>query len=178
MTVKNCIKLAAVELGIADALDNGDSAEKIFKLLLECYNIVENELALDYLPLTAEDEVETKTGTVEFSVLKENVVRICKAEDESGQAVKFKLFPKYLKTQPGKLKIRYTYTPQNKGLDGECECAPAVSVRMLAYGIAAEYCLCMGLYEEAAVWDKKYKGAIEAAYKATPSKRIQSRRWI
>lgn len=178
MTVNDCVKLAAVELGISEALESGEAAEKILSLLVKCYNIVENELALDYLPLTAEDEVETATGTVEFSVLKENAVRICKVADESGEAVKFKLFPTYLKTQPGKLKIWYTYTPQEKVADDKCECALGVSARMIAYGVAAEYCLCMSLYEESAVWDKKYKGAIEAVYKATPSKRIQSRRWL
>lgn len=40
------------------------------------------------------------------------------------------------------------------------------SPRLFAYGIAAEYCLACGLFEEAAVWDKKYKDALTAAYRS------------
>ena len=183
MTVKDCMILAATELGIAEELDAyfneaTDAYARVGKTLLQCYNVVENELALDYLPLTMEDEVQTQTGRVEFSVLSCKAVRILHVTDGNDEAVKYRIFPNYLKTQPGKLKILYVYSPSEKGLNDECECASTVSKRMLAFGIAAEYCLRMGMYEEADVWNKKYKGAIEAAYKATPCKRISSRRWI
>lgn len=185
MTVKDCLSLAAAELGLSDLLEgyiagtgSTTAANRAGALLLKCYNLVENELALDYLPLTAEDEIQTQTGTVEYSALSRDAVRILQVTDENGETVKYRLFPKYLKAQPWKLKIVYTYTPKEKGLEDECECASTVSKRMFAYGIAAEYCLQTGLYEEAAVWDKKYKGAIEAAYKAAPCKRISSRRWV
>ncbi len=183
MTVKDCMKLAAMELGVAEELDGyfDDTSSlyaRVGETLLQCYNVVENELALDYLPLTMEDEVETQTGTVDFSALSCKAVRILRVTDGNDVAVKYRIFPNYLKTQPGKLKILYVYSPREKELGDECECALTASKRMLAFGIAAEYCLRMGMYEEADVWNKKYKGAIEAAYKAAPCKRISSRRWI
>ena len=182
MTVKDCMKLAAAELGVEDALEGyfNDSinAGRAGKMLLQCYNLVENELALDYFPLTAEDEVQTNTGVVEFSALSYGATKIWAVTDGNGEAVKYRLFPKYVKTQPGKVKIRYSYAPGEKAEEDECECAAAVSKRMIAYGMAAEFCLLTGLYEEADTWDKKYKGAIEAAYKGTPCKRISARRWV
>lgn len=182
MTVKDCMKLAAAELGIEDAVEkyfSGDlNSGQAGKTLLQCYNLIENELALDYFPLIAEDEVQTNTGMVDFSNLSCAMTKIWGVTDMNGEAVKYRLFPKYIKTQPGRLKIRYIYAPQEKTADEECEFAAAVSKRMVAYGMAAEYCMHMGLYEEADAWDKKYKGAIEAAYKGTPCKRISSRRWV
>ena len=145
--------------------------------MLTCYNLVENELALDYLPVTAEDEVLTDTGVVYFTELAKRVVRIVRITDAWGNETPFTLFPEYVKTQPGKVKIAYTYVPNEKELDGECEHTRYVSARLMAYGIAAEYSLACGLFEDAAVWDKKYKDAIAAAYRARPKAKITSRRW-
>ena len=74
--------------------------------------------------------------------------------------------------------IRYAYAPQKKALNDESDYRMYASVRLFAYGIAAEYSLSIGLFEEAAVWDKKYKEAVTAAYRANPCRIIQSRRWV
>ena len=62
--------------------------------------------------------------------------------------------------------VKYAYTPTEKTMDGECECAIGVSERLVAFGMASEYSAALGLYEEASVWDKKYKDGIEAAIAA------------
>ena len=182
MTVKECVITAATELGIADEVQeylDGSSAggQKNAQLLLTCFNLVENELALDYLPLYAEDEMSSETGKIDFSALSMAAVRILRVSDEWGNSVPFQIFPAYLKTQPGKVRVAYTYTPEEKSMDGESDFKLQASVRLMAYGIAAEYTLATGLFEEYAVWDKKYKEAIDAAYKALPCKRMRSRRW-
>lgn len=183
MTVKDCILAAGAELGIKEGLEayfNGSSQDKEAEAeaLLRCFNLVENELALDYLPLTAEESVATETGSVFYSDLKRAAVRILEVRDKWGNEVEFKLYPEYLKTQPGEWNIRYSYTPAEKGMDGESDFVLLASVRMFAYGMAAEYSLAAGLFEEAAVWDKKYKDAIAATYRSHGSKRIRLRRWV
>jgi hypothetical protein len=104
-------------------------------------------------------------------------VRVVRVTDESGNSVPFKLFPKYLKTQPEKVRILYTYTPIEKGVADECEYDIRVSPRLLMYGTLAEYLTAAGLFEEAAVWDKKYKDALTAAYRGATTKVVHSRRW-
>lgn len=182
MTVKEAVTMAAKELGIYEdvqgVLDGtGTDGEEKVRLLVDCFNIVENELALDYLPLQAEDEMYSTTGTIEFAALRYQATRILHVTDEWGNRTKFSLFPAYLKTQPGKVKIGYTYTPEPKTLEGESDYRLYVSTRLLAYGIAAEYAYAVGLFEEASVWDKKYKDAITAAYRVRPCARLRSRRW-
>ena len=182
MTVKDVIALAAEELGIGDVVKaylGGDKSqgEAETKALLRCFNLVENEVALDYLPLFAEDTVFTETGAVEYSALTKEAVRILSVKDSSGNSVKYKIFPSYLSAQAGELVIRYTYTPTAKTLDDESDFLLLVSDRLLAYGMAAEYCFSCGLYDEGEAWNKKYKDALKAAYRAKPAKVMRSRRW-
>ncbi len=183
ITVKEVVKAAAYEVGVYDNvlayLEKGDEKGKEdVENLLRCFNLVENELALDYLPLYAEEVVETETGCVYYSELSRSAVRVVKVEDTWGNDTAFRLFPEYLKTQGGKIKIRYAYSPEKKTIDGESDYRTHASERLFAYGMAAEYSLSLGLFEEAAVWDKKYKDAVAAAYRNSPCKIIQSRRWV
>lgn len=182
MTVQEVLLEAAQRLGIEAEVQgyfNGTSSDgKTAELLLNCFNIVENELALDYLPLYAEDEVESELGQIYFSKLSKSAVRILSVTDEWENRVKFKLFPKYMLTQPGKVLVRYTFTPEKKEMDDDSDFILQASSRLLALGIAAEYCIATGLYEEAEIWDKKYKNAIAATYENKRCERIVSRRWV
>ncbi len=183
ITVKEILLQAATEVGLYESVysyieEGNASGEADTEALLRCFNLVENELALDYLPLYAEETLVTDTGCVYYNEFSRTAVRVVKVEDEWGNEVPFKLFPEYLKTQGGKLLIRYAYAPNKKMLNGESDYRVHASVRLFAYGIAAEYSLSVGLFEEAAVWDKKYKDAIAAAYRANPCRIIQSRRWV
>ena len=99
-----------------------------------------------------------------------------KVTDEWGESVPFKIFPAYIKTQPGKVRVHYTYTPNKKTLEDESDFLS--SARLVSYGMASEYCMATGLFEEASVWDKKYKEGIESAYRTRPCERIRSRRWV
>ncbi len=182
MTVKETILLAAGELGVEervrDYLDGkGETGKRETEVLLRCFNLVENEVALDYLPLYCEDEVDSETGFIAYSELTRPAVRVLGVADMWGNSAPFKLFPQYLKTQPGRVKIVYTYTPAEKTAEENSDFVLQASPRLFAYGIAAEYCLAAGLYEEAAVWDKKYKDALTAAYRNRTSKVMRSRRW-
>ena len=108
MKVLDIILAAATELGIADEVNSyvlGDSenAKADTENLLRAFNLVENELALDYLPLIAEEEVETTTGAIEYSAFSRSAVRILQITDAWGNELAFKLFPNYVKTQCGKV---------------------------------------------------------------------------
>lgn len=184
MTVKECMRLASTILGIDNdvaayyADDVSPEQKKRAELLLTCFNIVENELALDYFPLIAEDTLETEQGNVPFSSLENSAVRVIKVTDEWGNSAAFQLFPTYLKTQPGKVCVKYTYTPVNKTKDDESDFCSAVSARLIAYGMAAEYTMAMGVFEDSAMWDKKYKDGIRTAYRVQKCERLRSRRWV
>ena len=181
MTVKECVEKAAIFLGIADDvcayLEKGNAQGKEqAERLVKCFNIVENELALDYLPLFTEQKIKNENGKVEFTRLEKNVVRIAGVKDGNGERVKYRLFPRYLECPKGDLTIVYSYTPSEKSLGGESDFV-TISVRLFGYGMATNYALMLGLFEEAAIWEKKYKEALEAAYRIRGAAVVRSRRW-
>lgn len=183
MKVKEVILLAATLLGCEEEVryyieDEDEEYEQKAQMLLHCLHLVENELALDYFPLVTEQEISTQTGKILFSNLSKDIVRIIKVVDEDGNSIAYQLFPSYLMTQRGNVKIVYSYTPSQKDWDEKLDLALYVSQRMLAYGLAAEYCTAMGRFEEANIWDEKYKDAIEAAYKMKSGGKMPSRRWM
>lgn len=183
MKVKDIILSAATRLGISDGVsayyENGDgTCEREAELLLSCYNSVEAELALDYLPLHAEEVLRTTTGALQFSVFSHSPVRILSIKNEKGENVEYSIYPKYVKTGAGTYTITYTYTPEKKTIDEEGEFGISMPEQLLLYGVLAEYCMAEGMFEDASAWDKKYKDAIETVYKIGTCTRLQSRRWI
>ena len=181
MGVKDIVVLAAGLLGLGDQVQdelNGDGSKTLVESLVRCYNIVEKQLAVDYLPLTAEETFSSETGVVEFKNFSKKPVRILRATDGWGNDLPFKLFPEYVKTQQGKIVFFYAYVPEEKTIEQEAEVALQITDRLIAYGVACEYALACGLFEDASVWDKKFKDAISAVYRANPAKKISSRRWI
>ncbi len=184
IAIKDVIKRAAYLLGVAEQVESylagnaDEEGKRECALLLKAFQTVENEVALDYLPLTAEEELVTATGVVRYVDFERRPVRIFCVEDEWGNSLKYELFPDYLKAQAGKWRVYYAYAPQVKTIEEACEHQTGVSERLFAYGVAAEYALTVGELTNAAVWDKKYKEALRAAYRLRPSKRLRSRRWV
>lgn len=171
MKVKNVMRKAAELLGNEDDLLDyingvGTQGEKPAELLLNCYNLIENELALDYMPLIKEDSFSVAGGRIVYSSFSSSVVRIIEVRNGQGEKIPFRLFASYMEVDADTAVVKYAYTPTEKTTDGECECAIGVSERLIAFGMASEYSAALGLYEEASVWDKKYKEGIEAAIAA------------
>ena len=159
MKVKDIVFAAAQTLGLYEGVaayfnEGKTELEREAELLLACLNRVECALALEYLPLYAEDELLAVTNRVEFASLKYSPVRILGVEDGAGNPVKYKLYPKYLKAQAGICKVTYSYTPDEKSMEDESDFAALATNSLLIYGVLAEYCAVEGRFEESAVWEK------------------------
>lgn len=120
--------------------------------LLNCFNIVENELALDYLPLYATHPCESKV--VYYSEFQYNPVRIV------GCNCAFKVYPTHIEAKETITSIQYAYTPNKKTLYDECSYSKEF-LDCLVYGIISEYFVSQGFYEEAILWSDKYKQEIK-----------------
>lgn len=182
--VKDVLKAAAALLGMENRIDaylSGDADEENTRLvegLLGCFHFVESEIALDYLPLITEEEIVAKDGRIEYASLSNSVAYIAGVFDGHGNRIGAKRTAKFLEVPSGKYLVRYAMIPKEKTLDDCCDYQTSVSERLLAYGVAAEYCLHKGMYAENAAWDKKYRSALCEIYRGKGGVIVKARSWI
>jgi hypothetical protein len=186
MKVREILSQAAFLLG-KEELDeffagNDTSAESALQqdaeTFLRCYNMVENEIALDYLPLTTEQTMDASAGKVMYTAFLRTPVSITGVTDVYGNKLPYTIFPTYLQTAKGRVAVTYSYAPTEKVLSSESEFVARASKNLLAFGVAGEYCLMKGLYEEAVVWDKKFRDALLCACAQNSPRVVRSRRWV
>lgn len=160
MTVKEIIEKSA-ELLCAELTD--ENTEN----LLQCYNLTETELALDYFPLRAVDNVIIKDNKIKYSDLKNKPSRILSVIDFQNDEVKYKICIEYLELKKNYnghyFFVRYNYIPEEKTIDEKCDYDCRYE-QVFKYGICEEYCLIQGDYETASAFNEKYKKAILERY--------------
>ena len=185
MKVKEVLALAAANLGREDLVAQigdcaGDPAGELSSLL-RCYNLVENEIALDYFPLKHEECVAVEGAAVEYSALSFAPVAVHTVTGKNGRLA-FEMRPARLLLPDlrgeEEVTVSYSYSPAEKEWDGECEFGENISARLLSFGVACEFCLTHGQYAEAATWEKRYREALRAASTPRRSLAVRSRRWI
>lgn len=184
VNVESAVKLAADFLGLRDCIERilENDAEGndylIFNAFVRCYNLVETQIATDYAPLVREETVVSENGKIAYEKLSRSPAFIIGAFDSFGQKVSIRVFPTYFAVANGSYTVRYAALPTEKTIEDECEFAQGITLRTVAYGIAAEYCVQNGLYAECAVWEKKYKDALAELRKQRGVKTMKGRAWV
>ena len=78
----------------------------------------------------------------------------------------------------GKAVVRYCYSPARKAIGDEGEFGGRVTARLLSFGVAREFCLSRGMFEEAKLWDGRYQDAVRAAALPRRALAMRARRWV
>ena len=188
MTAKDVIKVVCVFLQKEEFLEleeldgTGEATEaqtKELEHMLRCLNLVINEIATDYIPLLFEETLIPTGGHVLFNSLTKNPIDIIRVEDRFGIRVNHKLFPDYLETIDGEVKILYSYEPEQiTALSQALEnFSQKVGERVIAYGVAMEYCFICGLHDDASIWEKRFKDALLIAARKKSEIKLPKRRW-
>ena len=188
MNIKNVIKLACLFLGKED-LENttalGGSAEitsaeeKELNMLLKCLNLACNQIATDYVNLLHTEEVVTDNGKIDFSNLSKNLLEVKSLTDQNGYRQNYVLYPEHMLTKCDKVIITYSYEPNAiENFEESIAFSKKVSARTLAYGVAMEYCFISGLYDDAQIWEKRFKDSLLVRNSKKTEMRLPSRRWI
>lgn len=161
---------------ITSSVDGLNEAEKTKTLhLLECLNLVQDEIATEYLPLIAEEKVFFQECKLPFSSLQQGAVKILSVKNKWGHSVKFKVYPTYIICPVKEGWVRYIYRSQKLNLDSVLEVnAPA---RTLAYGVAREHFLAQGLDDDADLWEMRFKDSLQVLA-SKHNGLIKGRRWL
>lgn len=182
MKVRNIMACAASLAGRRDLCDwlegkggvDGDGLRRDAEQMLKCFNLTENEAALDYIPLKREEKLRSE-GNIPFSAFSGMPVEIVAVLSEKGEKLCFKVNEEGVSVRRGDVTVRYRARPAVKGLDDETEFR--CGERFLALGTACEFALMEGMLDRAAELDARYKDALAAAARSRGG-RMRQRRWI
>lgn len=175
MKIKDCIRLAAEALEL-DATFTGKS--DIDKLLLRCANNCLDEITSEYLPLKNEAKVRSEKGRIAYSQLGTAVYDVIWVK-QNGVKVKFELFPAHIRVESdGEYEVCFYTRPEPMSMDDDVPTELHLTPRVISYGIAAEYLLISGFYEEAVMYDKRFKDALIRLNSGDGAKQVKRRRWL
>lgn len=183
MLVKDIIVLACdftenEELG--KAIKNSDSLtdeqNSICDSLVKCFNLIYNEIASEYLPIIKVEKVKPVGSRVEYSTLSGDVCQILSISDCSGERLKFKAFQDYVMVDANEIEIIYQVYPSELTLSSEFD--TTLTERIFAYGIAREYYFMQTLFDEADIWEERFKNSLQVLSRKKSEVKMPRRRWI
>ncbi len=129
-------------------------------ILFICYKAVLNDVAVNYKGV--ERVLNFKGKTFDLSSITDVVKRIIKVTDDRGNAVKYEISGKILKTFTDNCSLYYEYIPTANSISDSFPYEKEIiGARAFVYGICAEYCVITNRIEEAINWDSKYRLAVE-----------------
>jgi len=181
-TVKSIIETAAAMLDMKEISFSGSQVISNYDptviALVKCLNNVIEEIATEYVPFEAVEEVTLNNGKFNYASLQNQVFQIVKIEDD-GSPCEFICYPTFAEvdTKRTKVKVRYYYIPAKVSVTGTVN-YPKLSARLLSLGVASDYALTVGRYEESVNYDKQYMYALQSAQRTRKPIRIKARRWI
>lgn len=188
MKTKQVLENVAIFLGKEDLLECSyftnsqdeisQDNQKDLDLMLKCLNFIVDEIATDYLPITKQKEVVFKENEFDIENLDDNIYKIIKIENKYGEKVKFNIINGKIIANLDEAKITYSSYAQKCELNGNVENFNGLlSARVLAYGTAMEYSFVNSLYDDATVWESRYKNALLVISQKKHNLVMPKRRW-
>ena len=179
MKLEEVINASLTYLNETDYVEGADRTDNDkVKLLARCANIMLTEIAQEYLPLTDECEVTAKNGAFCYEDIPRKVCRIISVKDVDGNKINFRQRSFSCRvTKDGLLKVEYRYLPAETAVGEVCDVDPAVSVKTLALGVCAEYCMISGMYEQSEGFAERFRQDMRAAVRPVRSVTLKKRGW-
>ncbi len=183
MTIKDIVRLSAVYLNrdsVVEYLDGGEDVGALYAVntLVTCANVVINELATTYINMTVTDKVNAVKGKINFSSLSQTPLEILGVYDIDGDKLWFSVCGDYIKTSERAVAVEYKYLPPNYGLTDKIGFTPTQTpIRMLAYGVVAEYCLIERAFDEGVVWRNRFNDTLSVLC-LPASKTVRARSFV
>lgn len=162
--------------------DNEESAEILgvdAKLIIECAHTVIGEIASDFMPLKVIEEVSTDSaGEIVYADLSEELADVY-ALRRKGMPVRFKvLFDRVIAPSAGVYTLVYSRRPQRIELNQPTAYDKSlINEDIIAYGIARDFCIITGRSADAAIWEQRYKNALENTLMPKSLQKLRARGW-
>ncbi|MDR0850330.1 MAG: hypothetical protein LBN07_02465 [Christensenellaceae bacterium] len=185
MLVSNVLKTASLMLGLEEEfapifVSSAVSAEtqKKFNKLLDSFNLCLSEISTDYIPLLTSQTLTPVGGKLYSNST--DMKRIYEIRTKSGKKLKYKLFEGFVSIDfAGPVEVTSFVAPQILTLNSTFSSfGGKVSEKCLAMGTSAEYCFLAALYNDAEIWDNRFRQALNRACSKKDSLILPERRWL
>lgn len=159
-----------------DTLSEEDARE--LALLVRCCNLVIGELASSSFPLKKVQEANSENGKIPFTALGGDVLDVYTVERDGARIPFDVFFDGLIVPVAGACRVTYSVAPDFCPLGGDSPFAGSKpSARLLAYGVAREYCLISGRTDDAAMWDGRFLAGVEEESRKKGEMRVRARVW-
>lgn len=185
---KEILKLTANFLGLdklTDYLSNeeetaSDEVKADVNQLLIFMNYIVREITKDYFPLCHKESIMSDSdGKIYFDKLSKKAIMIKDVKNLIDLSCHYEIYPEYIKLEnPNtEYKVFYNYTPKTiLNITEEAELPFGLDYFIVCYGIASEYCLSKGSYDEAHMWESKFVSALKSIKNRNKERRFFARR--
>ena len=186
MFVTDVLKTAALMLGLdADfaplfaGRQADDSTQAEFEKLVKSFNLCYTEICTDYIPLLKKEQVDVKDGRIYFDELSESIKEVFALKTPGGRNVRYKLLLDFLEVNyAGGLNLTYSFMPYEFASEDSLDnFSGRVSEKCLALGTAAEFCFINSCFDDAQIWDSRFKQSLMIAVNKKSEISIPKRRW-
>ena len=143
---------------------------------VNCLNLVRDEISTEIIPNVKEEKVVTKNGRIDFADLSSEVVEIISLINFLGNSVKFDVFSDHLMVDENQVTVKYI--AKEKELSLEDEFYSTIPERVYAYGILREHAYIQALYEDASIWEERFKNSLQSLSRKKNETVVARRRWL
>lgn len=167
MTVKDILMLVCEFIGEKELFSKlkqeqvlSEREQEKVDCMVDCFNLVRQEIASDYLPFLFKEEIDVDNSILHFSKLSKVLINVYQIKNRFGINLRFKLFPDFVEISGKAKTIVYSFLPEDVALEDEIEMQNGLTARVYAYGVASEFLLVDGLGEDAEIWEERFKESL------------------
>lgn len=164
--------IASMQAG--DVLVEDDATE--VASYVNCLNLVRNEIATEFIPNAKTERLTVTDNRLDYTSFSSEVIEVLSVKNRLGESVKFDAFSDHIELENGTFEIKYNANPETLTLKSEF--VSNIPERVYAYGILREYYYIQTLYEDASVWDARFKNSLQALERKKNETIIRKRGWF
>lgn len=191
--LKDLIYLAGFYLNLTDVTDyltaiDGDedvsdlTEPKEMETLISLSNLVIRNVTRKYIPLYFEEVKQSNENCeINFSNFSKSVNEIKSVISSDGLKATFRVFPEYIKVgnPNSSYKIVYSYIPSEiRTLNSSLVLPVGISEDDLVFGVCSEFATMNMLYDEADMFESKFKECLLKSLMGKSERKFKSRSFI
>lgn len=164
--------------GSSFLMEASEDIVKNVNLLLKCVNLVLNTIVSEYVHLKDCTYVNTNNCRISYSDLTtNNIVKIVSVETNNKKVSYTDFGDEVCVESNGNYKVTYLYTLKDFDF-GEQLSIVKLPSKSIAYGVASEYLYINKLYDDASVWDVRFKNCLLNLLSNKKHLYVKPRRWF